>query len=61
VTALLNKVLAGVPNWLYVAGMFLSNIILAIITIEILRKVGRKKQQAFENPVISSKNQEQGI
>ncbi len=41
-TAVLSKVLAGLPNWGYVLGMFSSNIVIGFITIEILRAYGRK-------------------
>jgi NADH-quinone oxidoreductase subunit H len=43
-TAILNKVLIVLPNWLYVVGMFGSNLVIGIITIEILRAYGRKQR-----------------
>jgi NADH-quinone oxidoreductase subunit H len=45
-TAVLSKVLDGLPNWGYVLGMFFSNIVIGYITIEILRSYGRKQRKA---------------
>ncbi len=45
-TAILSKVLAGLPGWGYVLGMFFSNIIIGFITVEILRAYGRKQRNA---------------
>ncbi len=45
-TAVLNKVLIGLPDWLYVLGMFGSNIVIGFVTIEILRAYGRKQRKA---------------
>jgi NADH-quinone oxidoreductase subunit H len=45
-TAVLSKVLAGLPNWGYVLGMFFSNIVIGYITVEILRSYGRKQRKA---------------
>ena len=44
-TAILSKVLAGQPGWLYAAGMFGSNLVIGLVTIEILRAYGRKHHQ----------------
>ena len=52
-TAILNKVLIGLPGWAYVLGMFGSNIGIAFLTVEILRAQGRK-QRKFENLASSS-------
>ena len=52
-TAILNKVLIGLPGWGYVLGMFGSNIGIAFLTVEILRAQGRK-QRKFENLASSS-------
>ena len=59
-TAVLSKVLAGLPNWGYDLGMFFSNIVIGYITIEILRAYGRKqrKVEAKLSPK-SAQNQEQ--
>jgi NADH-quinone oxidoreductase subunit H len=45
-TAILSKVLAGLPTWGYDLGMFLSNVVIGYITVEILRKHGRKQSRA---------------
>jgi NADH-quinone oxidoreductase subunit H len=45
-TAILSKVLAGLPNWGYVLGMFFSNIVIGFITVEILRAYGCKQRKA---------------
>jgi NADH-quinone oxidoreductase subunit H len=59
-TAVLSKVLAGLPNWGYVLGMFFSNIVIGFITVEILRAYGRKKRKAEVNiSPQSAQNQEQ--
>jgi NADH-quinone oxidoreductase subunit H len=47
-TAILNKVLAGFPAWGYTLGMFFSNVVIAVITVEILRAHGRKQRKAGE-------------
>jgi NADH-quinone oxidoreductase subunit H len=48
VTALMNTILAGSPTWLYVSGMFLSNIILAWIALEIARSYSRREREKVE-------------
>jgi NADH-quinone oxidoreductase subunit H len=48
-TAVLSKVLSGLPSWGYALGMFLSNVVIGIGTIEILRAYGRKQRLAQEN------------
>jgi NADH-quinone oxidoreductase subunit H len=48
VTALMNAILAGSPTWLYVSGMFLSNIILAWIALEIARSYSRREREKVE-------------
>jgi NADH-quinone oxidoreductase subunit H len=45
-TAVLNKLLAGLPAWGYVLGMFGSNVVIAVIVIEILRAHGRRQRRA---------------
>jgi NADH-quinone oxidoreductase subunit H len=46
VTAVLNKLLA--PTNFYVAGMFLSNVVITIVTVETLRLVGHRQRKAEE-------------
>jgi hypothetical protein len=45
ITAVLSKLLAGLPSWGYALGLFLSNILLGWITVEILRAYGRKQRR----------------
>ncbi len=47
-TAVLHRLLMDLPNWIYVGGMFLSNIVIAVVTVEILRAQGRKQRKAAE-------------
>jgi uncharacterized membrane-anchored protein YhcB (DUF1043 family) len=59
-TAILSKVLAGMTNWVYVLGMFISNIIIGFITVEILRAYGHKQRKAEINITPQrAQNQEQ--
>ncbi len=52
VTALLDKMLAGVAPWLYATTMFLANLLIAWVTLEILRAYGRRSgEQAVTQPV----------
>jgi NADH-quinone oxidoreductase subunit H len=48
VTALMNALLAGLPTWLYIAGMFLSNILVAWIALEAARSYSRKEREKVE-------------
>jgi NADH-quinone oxidoreductase subunit H len=50
VVALVNALLAGSPTWLYVAGMFLSNVVLGWVALEIARSYGRKERDRLEGP-----------
>jgi hypothetical protein len=50
VTALLNALLAGTPSWLYIAGMFLSNVLIAWVALEIARSYSRKEREKVEGP-----------
>ena len=43
-TAVLNKVLIVLPDWMYVLGMFGSNLVIGLVTVEILRAYGRKQR-----------------
>ena len=45
VTAILVKLLGGLPYWLYVTGMLLANIIIAAITLQILRTRARVERR----------------
>jgi len=48
VTALVNALLAGTSTWLYVSGMFLSNVVLAWAALEIARSYSRKEREKTE-------------
>ena len=48
VTALMNALLAGTSTWLYVAGMFLSNVLLAWVALSIARSYSRRERQKVE-------------
>lgn len=48
VTALMNALLAGAPAWLYVSGMFLSNIVVAWGALEIARSYSRRERERIE-------------
>jgi NADH-quinone oxidoreductase subunit H len=61
-TAILNKILVVFPDWIYVLGLFFSNIVIGYITIEILRAYGRRQRKAEERlPLNSVHNQEQAV
>jgi NADH-quinone oxidoreductase subunit H len=48
VTALMNALLAGTPTWVYIAGMFLSNLVVAWLAIEIARAYSRRERAKVE-------------
>jgi NADH-quinone oxidoreductase subunit H len=48
VVALMNALLAGTPGWIYTAGMFLSNLVLGWIALEIARSYSRKEREKME-------------
>jgi len=50
VTALMNTLLRGADSWLYVTGMFLSNVVIGWIALEIARSVARKERERVEGP-----------
>jgi NADH-quinone oxidoreductase subunit H len=60
-TAILNKVLIVLPSWIYVLGMFGSNIVIGYVTIEILRAYGRKQRKAEKRPDPQAHTQEQAV
>jgi NADH-quinone oxidoreductase subunit H len=53
VTALMNALLAGAPGWLYGLGMFLSNIVVGWIALEIARSVSHKEREKVEGVKIA--------
>jgi NADH-quinone oxidoreductase subunit H len=60
-TAILSKVLSGLPGWGYVAGMFGSNIVIGFLAIEILRAYGRRQRKAEHDSVRPAQTQEQVV
>ena len=50
VIALMNALLAGTPVWLYTLGMFLSNVVVGWVALEIARSVSRKEREKIEGP-----------
>lgn len=47
-TALMNALLADASNWLYIGGMFLSNILVAWISLEVARSASRRERERIE-------------
>ncbi len=59
-TAILHKVLIVLPAWQYTLGMFFSNIVIATVTIEVLRAYGRKQAKPVQKIAPqTARNQEQ--
>ncbi|NWG05549.1 MAG: NADH-quinone oxidoreductase subunit H [Chloroflexi bacterium] len=50
VVALMNALLANAPIWLYISGMFLSNVAVAWAALEIARSVSRREREKVEGP-----------
>jgi NADH-quinone oxidoreductase subunit H len=48
VTALMNALLAGTPTWVYIAGMFLSNVVVAWLATELARAYSRRERAKVE-------------
>ncbi|MEP7133294.1 MAG: complex I subunit 1 family protein [Chloroflexota bacterium] len=48
VTAFMNALLRGTSNWVYVPGMFLSNVVLAWVALEIARSYSRREREKVE-------------
>ena len=44
----MNVLLRGASSWLYITGMILSNIIVAWISLEIVRSVSKKERERVE-------------
>jgi len=61
-TAVLSKALAGLPEWGYALGMFFSNLVIGVITVEILRAYGRRQRKVeVELSSPRTQNQEQVV
>jgi NADH-quinone oxidoreductase subunit H len=50
VIALVNALLADAPPWLYIASMFLSNVLVAWIALEVARFYSRREREKIEGP-----------
>jgi NADH-quinone oxidoreductase subunit H len=50
VTALMNALLRDASSWLYITGMIFSNIIVAWVSLEIVRSVSKKERERVEGP-----------
>jgi NADH-quinone oxidoreductase subunit H len=48
VTAFMNALLADAPTWLFVLSMFLSNVLIAWVSLEIARSYSRKEREKIE-------------
>jgi NADH-quinone oxidoreductase subunit H len=48
VTALMHAILQGTPGWLYVAGMLLSNVLVGVVTLEIMRRYSQGERARTE-------------
>jgi NADH-quinone oxidoreductase subunit H len=49
VTALMNALLSGISTWLYISGMFLSNVLVAWVALEVARSYSRKERERVES------------
>lgn len=49
-TALMNTLLRGADGWLYITGMFLSNVVVGWIALEIVRAAAGKERKRIEGP-----------
>jgi NADH-quinone oxidoreductase subunit H len=52
VTAFMNALLRGTPTWLFVSGMFLSNVLVAVISLEVARSASRRERERVEGPKV---------
>jgi NADH-quinone oxidoreductase subunit H len=52
VTALMNALLSGTSDWLYIPGMFLSNVLIAWGALEIARSYSRKEREKVEEKMV---------
>ncbi len=50
VTAFMNALLAGTPTWVYGIGMFLSNVVVGWIAMELVRSYSRREREKIEGP-----------
>ena len=50
VTALMNALLRGAPSWLFITGMILSNVIVAWVSMELVRSAAKQEREKVEGP-----------
>jgi NADH-quinone oxidoreductase subunit H len=50
VTALMNALLKGTSIWIYTAGMFLSNVVVGWVALEVARAYSRRERARVEGP-----------
>jgi NADH-quinone oxidoreductase subunit H len=50
VTAFMNALLAHTTSWIYIWGMFLSNVVVAWVALEIARSHSRREREKVEGP-----------
>jgi NADH-quinone oxidoreductase subunit H len=51
VTALLNAILRGASSWIYISVMFITNLVIGLIVIEIIRRESKHGRVRIEKPV----------
>jgi hypothetical protein len=49
----MNALLADAPAWLYISGMFISNVLIAWISLEAARSYSRKERDKVEGPKVA--------
>ena len=50
-TALMNAILRGSSTGIYIAGMFLTNVVIGLIVIEIVRRESKRSRARVEEPI----------
>ena len=50
VTALMNALLRGAPSWLFITGMILSNVVVAWVSMELVRSAAKQEREKVEGP-----------
>lgn len=50
VTALMNELLDGAQDWLFITGMILSNVVVAWVSMEFVRSAARQEREKVEGP-----------
>ena len=50
VTAILDKLLGTSPHWVYWLGMLLANILIALVSLSLVRRYGQTKRLAVGSP-----------